>query len=77
MVHLESGDDVVIIEGTAERVRDVALLEGLVDPYERKYGVRVDFTDESFAVYVARPRRAFAWFERTFPTTATRWRFDA
>ena len=40
-VHLESGDDVVIFDGTAEdleRVTDAALAARIVDRWETKYG---------------------------------------
>src|SRR5947209_8303850 len=36
VVHLESGDDVVIVEGTAERVTEQAVLERMMDLYEQK-----------------------------------------
>ena len=77
VVHLESGDDVVIVEGRAERVTDSPTLERMVDTYEQKYNIRFDPADPNFAVYVVRPVTAYAWFEKSFPTTATRWRFGA
>ncbi len=40
VVHLESGDDVVLIEGTVESITDAATLERFADAYDAKYGVR-------------------------------------
>ncbi len=79
VVHLESGDDVVILEGVVEVVRDPALLERIVDVYEAKYPPeRPDTSEESGALFFTlRPRVAFAWQEHSFPNTATRWRFEA
>jgi hypothetical protein len=63
-LHLESGDEVVIVEGQVEPL-DSSLLDGFVDAYDEKYGVR----PSGFSAL--RPRRAFAWRERDFPTSAT------
>jgi general stress protein 26 len=75
VVHLESGDDVVIVEGVVELVRDTEFLAGFGDLYDGKYQVRLDFTDPSFALYRVRPRVVQSWLEADFPTTATRWVF--
>ena len=76
VVHLESGDDAVVIEGRAERVIDAGALERFSDAYFEKYGIRVE-PDPGVAVYALRPRVAFTWSERDFPQSATRWRFSA
>lgn len=60
-VHLESGDDAVILEGVAEEMTDPALLARFAEAYEAKYRWRPDV--------------AFAWRESDFPHTATRWDF--
>lgn len=75
-VHLESGDDVVIIEGAVEQVADQALLERYADAYNAKYAFRPDPDDPDGLAFAVRPRVAFAWLERDFPNTATRWIFD-
>lgn len=76
VVHLESGDDVVILEGVAKEIRDVALLTRYADAYEAKYQVRPDPGDvEGNVTYVLRPHVVFAWQESDFPGGATRWRF--
>ena len=76
VAHLESGDDVVILEGTAELVRDRALLARFADLYDEKYSFRVDVDDPAFTVFAVRPRGALTWLERDFVGTATRWRLD-
>lgn len=75
IAHLESGDEVVILEGPVHEVTDAALLTRFADAYEAKYRFRPDPHDAANAVYALRPRVAFAWREQDFPTSATRWRF--
>ncbi len=75
VAHLESGDEVVILEGPVHEVTDDALLARFVNAYEAKYQFRPDPHDAASGVYVLRPQMAFAWRERDFPTSATRWRF--
>ncbi len=69
VVHTESGDDVVILEGVAEEITEPSLLARIDDAYEAKYGIR-----HGTPVWALRPRVAFAW--STFPKDATRWLFD-
>lgn len=77
VMHLESGDDTVILEGAVEKVTDAAALATFVDVYEAKYGFRVDTSNANFGVYSLRPRVALTWQERAFPDSATRWRFGS
>ncbi|HZU07570.1 MAG TPA: pyridoxamine 5'-phosphate oxidase family protein [Chloroflexota bacterium] len=77
VVHLESGDDVVILEGTAEAVTDTALLTRVADAYEAEYAFRPDLTTPRYGVYRLRPRGVFAWREAAFSSTATRWVYGA
>ena len=72
-VHLESGDDAVILEGVAERVTDAGFLERFADAYKVKYEFRPDLNDAATATYALVPRVVFAWMESNFPETATRW----
>jgi nitroimidazol reductase NimA-like FMN-containing flavoprotein (pyridoxamine 5'-phosphate oxidase superfamily) len=67
-IHLEDGNDVVIIEGTAEEVCDPDLQERLDDAYEAKYGIR-----HGTPVWRVNPARVFAW--TNFPVDTTCWRF--
>jgi PPOX class probable F420-dependent enzyme len=75
VVHLESGDEVCVLEGRAERVRDHAALATFDDRYEAKYQVRPSSMGDAAGVYVLRPATALAWTEAEFPTTATRFAF--
>ena len=75
-VHLESGDDVVILEGRAEVVTDPGLLERFRDAYETKYEFRPDPGNPAHGVYRVLPARAFSWVEKDFPGTATRWQWS-
>lgn len=73
-VHLESGEDVVILEGVAEVVTDPdpGLVERLFTTSSAKYGTG---SRDVAGSYVVRPRVAFAWSEGA-PHTFTRWAFD-
>jgi nitroimidazol reductase NimA-like FMN-containing flavoprotein (pyridoxamine 5'-phosphate oxidase superfamily) len=75
VVHLESGDDVVILEGTAREVTDQALLAEFVEAYDKKYSFRPDPKDANNAYYTLDLRVAFAWLESDFVGGATRWQF--
>ena len=70
MVHLESGDHVVILEG--ELVSHPATAE-IVSAYESKYGLSLG--EDPGDVYTLNGSKALAWTESDFPKTATRWQF--
>jgi general stress protein 26 len=74
-IHLESGDEAVILEGAAEEVVDRALIDRIDGAYLRKYKMRLTEAPGSLVVYAIRPRVALAWRERDFPRSATRWHF--
>lgn len=74
-VHLESGDECMVLEGVAERFSDHEALVRFADAYEAKYAFRPDPASEAHGVYVVRPNVALAWLEQDFLKTATRWRF--
>jgi hypothetical protein len=77
-IHLESGDEVVILEGITDYVGrpDRAFAERLATELARKYGPKYapepDTWDQG-GLWALRPKVAFGWGE--FPTTVTRWRF--
>lgn len=71
-VHLESGDDAVILEGRVSEVSDRAMLHKLDSAYRKKYKVPLN-TDPDTVVYAVRPRVVMAWTEKNFPNDATRW----
>jgi hypothetical protein len=70
VVHLESGDEVVVVEGRVEEL-DRALLPAFLDAYDAKYDYRPS-AEQTEGVYQVRPERALAWREKDFPTSATR-----
>jgi PPOX class probable F420-dependent enzyme len=76
VVNLESGDDVVILEGTVEKITDRAALTRFADAYDAKYEFRPDPDDPGSFAYAVRPRVAHTWLEKDFPKTALRWRFS-
>jgi nitroimidazol reductase NimA-like FMN-containing flavoprotein (pyridoxamine 5'-phosphate oxidase superfamily) len=70
IVHLDSSDNVVKVEGLCYDVPDVgdALYERVVLVYAAKYN---GYRPEDHGFYVLTPTKAFAWTE--FPATATRY----
>jgi uncharacterized pyridoxamine 5'-phosphate oxidase family protein len=76
VVHTESGDEAVIVEGRLEEAEDVSLVEPFLDPYEEKYDYRPDPSEGGGAYFLLRPRVAFSWREQDFPESATRWHFE-
>jgi hypothetical protein len=79
-VHLESGDEVVVLEGEAHPAGrpERAFAERLAAAFAAKYGASHDYHPDpgqwdGGGLWVMRPRVAFGWSQ--FPTTMTRWRF--
>ena len=75
-IHLESGDDVVILEGNAVEVdlADKPTLKKLDAASRAKYKMPLVMDSESM-IYAVRPRIVLAWTESDFPNNATRWQF--
>ena len=80
VVHLESGDEVVILEGEAREAGrpERALAERLAAAFGAKYGATHAYRPapdqwDNGGLWGMRPRVAFAW--REFPKGVTRWRF--
>jgi nitroimidazol reductase NimA-like FMN-containing flavoprotein (pyridoxamine 5'-phosphate oxidase superfamily) len=79
-IHLESGDQVVILEGEAREASPPApdLARRLAEVFAAKYGASHDYRpgpdqwDEG-GLWALRPKVAFAWSE--FPKNVTRWHF--
>lgn len=80
-LHLESGDEVLILEGVAERTTDLESLNRFAKVYNPKYGWDIapsgdevaDSLGNSGPAYLVRPRVAFGWLEDL--AKATRWSF--
>jgi len=77
VMHLESGDDVVILEGTVEEVKDRDLLARLDKPYHVKYDFHmIDENGNNYMpVYTLKHHLAFAWLEKDFTGSPTRYQF--
>lgn len=75
-VHLESGEEVVALEGEAQPVTamDAETFARLADAFAAKYDGYRPERPEGF--YVVRPRVAYGWTLADFPRSVTRWRFD-
>jgi hypothetical protein len=76
-VHLESGDDAVMLEGRAWEVTQPSRRAAFDDAYFAKYAVRLADVPGEVSVWAVRPRVALAWQETDFPGTATRWTLEA
>jgi hypothetical protein len=76
VVHLESGDDVVILEGAVERFDRTDQVPGLAIVYREKYGIDVSKLPSAESAWFAfRPSLAHGWREADFQKSATRWKF--
>src|SRR6266516_5969550 len=72
VVHLESGDETVVLEGDAAHPTDRSALERFVELYEEKYGHRIQLGEQNHGIYAVRPRVAQTWTEQGFPRNAAR-----
>jgi hypothetical protein len=72
VVHLESGDEVVILEGIVKQASDPDAVAEASTRYAAKYDLPEGLGGSAL---MFRPSVAFAWRERDFPGSATRWRF--
>ncbi len=73
-VHLESGDDTVILEGVVQ-VRGIP--EDILSAYAEKYAMKQeDIGGEGGEWYYLEPRVALTWLEKDYPKTAARWEFE-
>jgi nitroimidazol reductase NimA-like FMN-containing flavoprotein (pyridoxamine 5'-phosphate oxidase superfamily) len=80
VIGTEQAHEAVVVEGIAEKLRDVEQLKELLSLYERKYdgglsGMREDLLALREPVFALRPSVAFGLEEKTIFQNATRWRF--
>jgi general stress protein 26 len=72
VVHVESGDEVVMLEGTAATCE----LSGALDrAYARKYGMHLIGFPAPMVVFRVQPSRVQAWKEKSFASSSTCWQF--
>jgi pyridoxine/pyridoxamine 5'-phosphate oxidase len=73
VIHLESGDEVVILEGEVEAIEAT---DEIADAFKAKYDWRPEVGgDNSTRWYRLRAKTAQAWLETDYPKTATRFDF--
>jgi len=70
IVHTESGDEVVIVEGDVE---ECALTRAIDAAYFRKYAIHLIGFPAPAAIFRVRAKVVQAWREKAFSATATRW----
>ena len=84
-LHLESGDEVVILEGVAEKLENASLLAQVVALYNQKYHWKLDPEQLPGPFYRVCPHLVLGWLSdptgldggSAFHGTATRWRFPS
>ena len=72
VAHVESGDEAVILEGEVERAADA--FGPVADAFESKYDWRPR-PEQGSLWFALRPRFAWAWLERDYGRSATRFDF--
>ena len=77
VVHLESGDEVCVLEGAVRWVAVTELPAGFAAAYGAKYDFELDVSNPAYGFYALAPRVALTWREADFPTSATRWTFGS
>jgi hypothetical protein len=82
VVGTERADEAVVVEGRAEKVADVGLLETLLSLYQRKYdydmsSMEGDILSLEEPIFAVRPLVAFGLDEKATLNNATRWHFGS
>ncbi len=73
VMHLESGDDVVIVEARAEEITVDDLPASFVQVYSDKYGFEIDLSEPGYGLWELHPSVVLVWEEARFPETVARW----
>jgi nitroimidazol reductase NimA-like FMN-containing flavoprotein (pyridoxamine 5'-phosphate oxidase superfamily) len=68
----DDGEEAVIIEGQAKQIDDPATLERMAAAYMKKY--KMDPRSMSEPIFRIAPAKVFAFIEKSFPKSATRWK---
>lgn len=76
VVHLESGDEVVILEGIVKILDDQQIYKQVARTYNAKYQDQIMNEESSDGlVYALHPNNAYGWLEQDFVRSATQWKF--
>ncbi len=77
VVHLDSGDETVIVEGRAKIAQvPAAQLQRISQCYIEKYELDPDLAESDNLLLCLIPSKVMAWLEKDYPATATYWLFD-
>jgi len=69
----DDGEEAVIVEGSAKPIEDKDGLERVASAYKKKY--KMDPRAMNEPIFELRPTKVFAFIEKSFPKSATRWTF--
>ncbi len=75
VVHPESANEVVIIEGRVEEIKDPDLFTRFAEAYGIKYEGFKPEPNPHNAYYSLKAQVVLAWLESDFAATATRWQY--
>jgi hypothetical protein len=80
VIGTEQAHEAVVVEGVAEKLRDVEQLKELLSLYQRKYDYDMSAMQEDILalrepIFAVRPSVAFGLEEKASLQNATRWRF--
>jgi len=69
----DDGEEAVIAEGNAREITDAGTLARVATAYKKKY--KMDPRGMNEPIFEVRPGKVFAFIEKSFPKSATRWQF--
>ena len=70
----DDGEEAVIVEGLATEVKDAAALGRIAAAYKKKY--KMDPRSMAEPIFRLQPSQIFGFVEKTFPQSATRWKYN-
>jgi len=70
----DHGEEAVIVNGSANQLEDEAALERVAAAYKKKY--KMDPRSMKEPIFIVRPKTVFGFIEKSFPKSATRWKFE-
>ncbi len=78
VMHLDSGDETVIVEGQLVKAQVAdPLLKKIGERYVEKYVLDPELEETDDLLFRLIPKKVMAWLERDYPATATYWLFDS